>query len=231
MSDPARSLTLYHLSDELAQLTALRVEMAEAGEDTTAVDHSIALYLQALPDKVDAVAHVLHTIESQIALAKVEQDRIAKRTEPFQAAFDRIRQYACDVLAELPKPAKGCRKLDGQSSTLMLKGNGGLAPLQIDDETLVPDECCVAQVQMPYADWMAMWEAIIIRGEKAIDPQFLANAQCQRSVDNKAVRKSLDEPCWACEGKGGECISCGGTGKQGVPGARLMDRGMHLEIR
>ncbi len=44
------------------------------------MDAAIAEYMVALPEKVDAVAHVIHTLESQIALAKVEAERDAAVT-------------------------------------------------------------------------------------------------------------------------------------------------------
>jgi hypothetical protein len=117
-----------------------------------------------------------------------------------------------------------------------LKGNGGLEPLDIYDEALVPDDYCTATVTLPWNLWLVLRESISVEDfPKSI-----------RSVDSAAVRKALAEPCWVCEGTGqgndigtdrdgeaisGSCTSCGGSGKAGVPGCALRDRGFHLEIR
>ncbi len=218
-----RSLTLYSLTDELAQLISARVEMAEAKEDTTAVDAAISAYTAQLPQKVDATAHVLQTLESQIALAKVEEERLSDRRAFLEASRDRLKEYVLDVLSNLPKPKHGSRKLEGSTASLVLKPNGGLARLEIQDENLIPDECCIAEVRMPWRMWTEK-RLTYLRGE-------LECIKAKRLPSNEAIRKAMEAPCWACEGKGGDCASCGGSGKAGVPGARLLERGATLQIK
>jgi len=216
-------LTLYSLSYDLISLLAEREEMADRKEDTADVDAAMAEYMQALPQKVDGVVHVLRTLDSQAELAAAEVQRLNARRRQIASAAERLRQYCCSVLAQLPKPRKGSRKLEGSTSSLILKGNGGLEPLEVYDEALVPDEYCTATITMSMNDWNALFDA-------AGSP-VLVGSSVQRSVNNAAVRKALAKNCWLCEGKGGDCNACGGSGKQGVPGARLQERGSHLEIR
>lgn len=238
-------LTLYSLADDLVSLLDLREDMAENKEGTEAVDAAIAEYMQSLiPPKVDAVAHVLLTLDSQTELAAAEVQRLAARRRRIASAAERLRQYCCDVLAKLPAPKKGSRKLEGSNSTLILKGNGGLQKLDVYEESLVPDEFKLATVALPLNLWLTLRETI----SEADRPKATV------AVDEKAVRKALDAPCWVCEGSGLSvepdafrmsagadgstcesfacaCPSCGGSGKAGVPGARLLERGHHLEIK
>ncbi len=224
------SLTLYSLTDELAQLMALRAEMAENAEDTAAIDGEIAVYLQRLPEKVDAVAAILRILDSQVGLAADEVQRLNQRRRRLAAAREKLAGYVCDILSQLPEPKRGSRKLEGGTATLALVRNGGAEPLDVYDESLVPDEYCVAVVKIPWAKWLD------IREFADCPP-----ANVEREVNNKAVREALAAPCWACEGTGiiptdtpsetTPCNCCMGDGKGSVPGAKLMERGSRLEIR
>lgn len=224
------SLTLYHLSDELTSLLAVREEMAEGKEDTSEIDAAIAEYMAALPQKVDAVVHVIRTLESQAELAAAEIHRLSARRRNFASAVDRLKEYCCSVIERMPKPKKGSRKLEGETASLVLKTNGGLQPLDIYDEALVPDEYKIATVSFPAQQISALLRAGVIDILKTTT-----------DVNNATVREALGAPCWLCEGHGdkpknsmGEfesCSECGGSGKASVPGARLLDRSSHLEIR
>lgn len=221
---PTASLTLYSLNDELAQLIAVRADMVLGGEDTAACDTAIAEYMQALPDKVDATAHVIQTLESQAALAKLEEERLHKRRVAIQDSLDRLKDYVCDVLAGLPKPARGSRKLEGSTASLVLVGNGGARPLEVQDPAMVPEDCKVATVQFPARQWASMRNHFLDIEMEIIKERV--------EVSNSLIRKALEKPCWICDGKDSEnCEGCGGTGCEGVPGARLLERGSRLEVR
>ena len=214
-------LSLYDLADDLVSLLALREEMAEEKEATDAIDGAIAEYMAALPTQVDPVAHVLLTLESQEKLAAEEVARIAARRRRIASAAERLRRYCCNILLQLPKPKNGSRKLEGSTSTLLLKGNGGVEPLDVYDESLVPEEYCTATITMPWTQYVE------------IPSIHIGAAKVTRSIDNAAVRKGIASQCWFCQGgpeKEG-CGVCGGSGMHNVPGARLLERGHHLEIK
>ena len=58
---------------------------------------------------------------------------------------------------------------------------------------------------------------------------------------NARIREALGKPCEMCRGRimvdteaangGTLCGHCGGTGKASVPGARLLPRQSHVEVR
>ncbi len=245
MSD-TKSLSLYHLSSELTDLVSLRMEMVEAGEDTAEIDQQLTAYFKALPDKVDAVAHVIRHMDYAEKLATDEIQRLNARRRSFASERERLESYVKDVLAALPDPKRGkVKKIEGATSSLQLWPNGGLAPLDIQDPEMVPDEYCEATIKMDYALWL---QAVTLLRDRWSLIDGLVDVK--REPDNDAIRKALEQPCWDCSGAGMvpdangtqratneghippiTCPSCGGSGKQGVPGCQLLPRGQNLRIR
>lgn len=229
---PSIGLSLYHLSADLTDLIALRMEMVEAKEDTSEIDRQLAAYMASLPQKVDAVAHVIRHMESQEELATQEIARLNARRRSTASERERLEEYVKGVLAGLPDPKKGkVKKLDGQTASLQLWPNGGAQPVDIQDGSLVPDEYCKATVTLPYVWWLK----ILADSATLPGPDWTV----RREPDDDLIRKALNENCWDCSGSGkhGEdypdmpCPACGGSGKQGVPGCSLRERGTHLRIK
>lgn len=97
------------------------------------------------------------------------------------------------------------KRLNGTAGRyLLVKGNGGRLPLTITDESLVPDELCDVTVSMPAKLWN--------RVEFEVGPEYLAPARVVRTPNGDRIREAL---------QAGEAVG----------GARLGERGTHLEIR
>src|ERR1035441_2191434 len=135
MSD-IKELSLYNIDAELTQLLNYRDErMSDRDDPATeeelkALDGEIQKYMQQLPAKVDGVAAIFRRWKAARESAKAEISRIQGIIAHIEARETRLKVYVADILAMQPEPAKGCRKLTGNAgSVLMLKGNGGLAPL------------------------------------------------------------------------------------------------------
>lgn len=109
--------------------------------------------------------------------------------------------------------------------------------VEITDEALVPDEYCMAEVSMLYLTWLQL---------RAARPDGFNTADrlstVKREISRSAIAEALQKTCVKCGGSGlvpivddnaehGNCRSCGGSGKQGVPGCRLAPRGESLIIR
>jgi hypothetical protein len=86
----------------------------------------------------------------------------------------------------------------------MLKGNGGVEPLEIADETMIPSDCKRATIQMPADEWEGMREHMLDIGMTLISEKV--------EIDNEAIREALAHG-------------------DGVPGARLLPRGQHVEVK
>jgi hypothetical protein len=223
-------LSLYRIDETLAQLLMLREEMAKDGEDTAEVEKQIAEYMEALPAKVSGVCAIFRMWKSQVAAIKAEEERLYGLRKRVEAHEARLKGYVAEILERQPEPAKGSKKLAGaDGSALILKGKGGVQPLQYNSEKL-PAEYCDVTVTMTWDTWRCLCHQVKIEilGQERTEPS------------HQRIREALAQPCPACGGKGFDqapgygdetCESCGGTGKQGVPGATLLPRGSHVEIR
>lgn len=135
-------ITLYAITDNLPALLDTLEMTAEGSQERSEIESEIQRYMEALPDKIDAVAHVLAHLDSQAEMGRKEVERLRQRVLRFEGAAIQLRKYACSALERLPEPRKGPRKLEGAHATLILRGNGGPAPLKITDESMIPEECC-----------------------------------------------------------------------------------------
>jgi hypothetical protein len=231
---PNLDISLYHLEEGLANLIAYRQERVleidgplEAGE-LDAIEAEIKRYEIATPAKVAGVAAILRSWRIQRENAKAEIRRLQSIVATLEAQDDRLKTYIADVLAMQPEPKKGCRQLTGNDgSKLMLKGNGGLQPLEITDPALVPNEYKRVTLTINAAEWDDL--CTIMEAAQIIAPPTLIPKSIE--VDNTLVRNALASDCPECAGLTKECAACAGTGKRGVPGARLLDRGSHVEVR
>ena len=158
MSD-IQELSLYHIDSELAALLDYRDERISDTEDPAtaeeiaAVDGQIAVYMQALPAKVEGVAAMFRKWASQRQAVKDEIRRLSSIFDHIENKEKRLKSYVADILAMQPEPAEGCRKLVGNGgSVLMLKGNGGLAPLTVQEDIL-PEDFKKITVTLPLAVW------------------------------------------------------------------------------
>ncbi len=124
-------------------------------------------------------------------------------------------------------------------SQLMLKANGGPAPLEITDSANIPAECRKATIELRADEWLVVRRLVSSVGATIIREDI--------APDNGLIREALAQPCnavvngmrcvdgWIPNDGPSEdwpiCTACGGSGKNAVPGARLRERSKHLEIR
>lgn len=219
--NPIAGLSLYHLDTELTSLLEYRTAMMEddprpTEKEVDAIDGEIRAYMAALPKKVDSVAHVIAHMQSQVNLAKAEIGQISARQRRFEEDIKRLKNYATEILEKQPEPKRGPKTLVGITATLVLKGNGGLAPLVIDNPSLVPPEYCRLE------GWIRedVWQWLMDLGRKDFrkdcpSPNWMAPGATfglARVPNNELIRRGIEE-------------------SNGVPGAHLESRGKHLEIR
>lgn len=239
----APTLSLYKLDAELSDLLAYRHERIEdrdspaSAEELEAVDGAIRQYMEQLPRKVDGVASFLRYCDEQVEFADREIKRLRERKRQVEEDAQRLKDCAAAVLERQPAPVKGCRKLVGSHSTLMLKGNGGVAPLVIAQPELIPDELCTWRGELHDSVYSR-----IMAGLLADWPPEAVNAlmrQFTRVPSNPLIREALLQPCADCRGTMSvrvqddyiPCESCGATGRASVPGAHLEPRAFHVEVK
>lgn len=229
--------SLYRIETVLSDLLELREEMELAGEDLSAVDEQIAVYLREEIYKVDGIRAVWAHLEMVADAAGDEVKRQQDRKRVALAQLDRLKTGVQCVMEMMPWREGKPRKIEGQRGALYLKANGGKQAVEITDEALVPDEYCTVTVTMP----QPLWDRIAATSGE----DFIGTRVGSRVPSLSAIAAALEKPCPECHGlplardsralTGAQvevtCRACGGTGKAGVPGARLAARGQHVEVQ
>jgi len=204
-------------------------------------DVAIAENLSREIEKVDDIIGFIRFIESGLASSKAERDRQATRVSRFDQLLQQVKAGAKYAIEKLQR-----KRIDGSRGYLLVKGNGGLAPLIVQDETLLPPEVVKLEGWVRADIWARVVPILPIDDGKgwSLKP---------RGSDS-LIRAKLAEACATCEGTGEvrvqhpshmstealqagataevkKCTACAGSGKAAVPGAYLADRGNHLEVK
>lgn len=211
-------LSLYQLEDDLLSLIQMREEIAGSGiaDDQTptglelldqlkTIDDQIALYVRAEIRKVDSIGGLWRHFASMAQLAKCEAKRLEAAAHNWDARLERLK-YVCQVAMESFEWRAGKpRMLEGKSTKLYLKGNGGKQAVEIQNPDLVPSEYMRVTVDMAGP----VWDAIT----KEMGPQWI----------RENVGRASTAPALSLIGEALE--------KDAVAGCRLSDREQHVEMR
>jgi len=197
MSTP---LTLWEIEKGIAELFDA-LDQADSPETRGACETALAEYFAREVSKVDGIRALYKQFDLLAWAARQEMRDLQQRALTFERRRDKIKE-----LAQIVMEAHGLTRLEGRTGRLLIKGNGGLQPLEITDATAVPDECC------KYTGWVRadLWRAMLELYQGLADRS--GHYSMERIVDNELTRNAIDR-----EG--------------GMPGARLADRGRHLEVR
>jgi hypothetical protein len=211
------NLSLYQIESDLQELMAA---YGEAEDDATrqAIHQGIQEYATREVVKVDGIRSYLRHCEVMAVAAKCEADAQMERSRKWKRRAEKLEAICLSTMI-----AMGKKRLEGKSGELIVKTNGGAQALDITEPSIVPDEYCLAQVTMSCADWDALYDTA--------GKPVLVGSRVDRVPDSAAIRAALKAPCWLCAGKDQDCDQCGGTGTSSVPGARLRERGVHLEVK
>lgn len=222
-------------SDRLSGVEECRAELQ-------AIDTAISGYIQT---KVAEVSE-LRALYFALCDGAEMKEKAAKREHAsalrLQTQAENLKRLISDCMNFL-----GETKFSSADGTFRVQGNGGKQPVEITDESLIPDEfrrvtmsldlafAKKLMVSLAQADWSDEedWEVL-----------HSAFNSGKTEISLSAVGDALVKSCDHCHGlplaapsraiPGGEievtCPRCGGSGRAGVPGARLAERGQHLRI-
>lgn len=231
-------------SNDAGELSPLQI----AEEELEAIETGIQKYVAAKLVQVDELREPLIALSEGVELCKKRAAAETGRAMELQNRYDRLKDAIKQAMKFLEESGywkpKQTRKVESPHGSFALKGNGGAQPVEITDEPLVPDEYCRVRVTMT----LRAWKHICVAFNE--DHELLE--ECNpgpREVSKSAIAEALNQDCTRCDGNGvvepwgepdedadyrsGEnpCKACGGSGKQGVPGARLLPRGESLVVR
>lgn len=226
-------LSLFGIEAGLHELMTVWQE-AESPEAVQAAEVEIRAYACAEVRKVDGIRRYVRACESQAAAAKAEMTAQAQRVRMWEARRDRLKQFVFDAMQSF-----GVKRIEGETGSLMIKGNGGKQAVTVTDESLIPEGLCEYSGSIP-GD---LWQAMLRQCPQPLLDILGHRARMVRMPHNERIRAELSMKCLACDGTPrvryevdgtegiAECEACGGSGNTPVAGARLENRGSHLEIR
>lgn len=233
-----QSLSLYVIEDGLAELLLAQEEtaaelsaleaqkaprlgqdlendLAEARNALAVVQKTLAEYLTAEVRKVDNYHRFFTVAEGLISEMKDEEARIARRRRRMESAVKWLKTRAADIMKAIGK-----KRLDGHAGRyLLLKGNGGVKPLVLDDwdqatgewrtaagARVLPEEMCETYARVRTSKWGDLCMAAMDAGMNPDDIQVV-----EVRPNQAWIREAL------------------ASGP--IPGARLAERGEHVEVK
>jgi hypothetical protein len=200
-----------------------------------AADVALAEHAEKEVEKVDGYYGLIPYLEAAASVRRAEAARNATAARIIERMVESVKAAAVNAILVIP----GRTRIEGTRGYLLAKPNGGLAPLLITDESMLPDDVCKLEGSIGAHEYATMLEAARIR----FGIWQPATAKFKRVPDNTVIRARLSEPCPECNGQRvrvypgtplGEtetCRGCGASGMNAVPGARLGERGVHLELK
>ncbi len=194
----ATAMGLFDIERTLHEMVDIWQE-AQTPEAIEEAEQAIRVYIEAEVRKVDNIRKYVRFCDAQSAAAKAEAALQRSRQAVWEARADRLKQFVYDVMQSFR-----VKKLEGNTGSLAIKGNGGKLPLSIVSETLVPDDFCDVTITMT----VPAWRALVTRA----NVEAVQGAKVTRAISNDRIRAALEAG-------------------EGVPGARLGERGSHLEVR
>lgn len=217
---------LWNLQGQLLDLMEERESIAErvskdpsgrASAELAAIDSGISAYVACKVEEVNELRGCYFALVDGASVAEKEALRAQNRALVLQGRAENLKS-----LIKLCMETLGRNRFESALGFFRLQGNGGVQPLQVTNESLLPDELCNVEVIMSAETWKRLTE----------NNPLVDGAKVTRIPSNSRIRKSLESACSACRGvHSDDCQSCGGSGKAGVPGARLEPRGKSVVIK
>lgn len=208
-----------------------------ARAELRAIEAGIVRFIEEKVSEVTDLRAAYFALSDAAAIATAESKRAQNRAILMESRAMRLKELIKGCMQTLGK-----KRLDSAMGSFLVRGNGGAQPVEITDESLVPDDYRRITVTMPLNLWME-------RGCSAFSGCEIKTS-FSPEISKSAIAEALQQPCQRCDGNGicgeawGEldedaeyrpaenpCKACGGTGKQGVPGARFAERGTSLQIK
>ena len=141
---------------------------------------------------MDGLRAPLKALEQGVALNKSDAAAATNRAMILQNRYDRLKDLIKQCMVALDQAGewkpKESRKFESARGSFTLRGNGGAQPVEIHDESLIPDEYCTVQVRFPASLWMlgASWEQLVS------DPRIKVGP---REISKSAIAEALQKPC------------------------------------
>ena len=219
------------MTDEFANLPAL-FDAAQEAENSEALALSQRYIQQSIREQV---ARRSDGIRRFIVWAERLAEDAKRTAKLWSGRAEMARAY---VQGEME--AAGVRRIDTPTGSLSIRGNGGVEPLVIDDEALIPERFKDVTLTVR-ADHFVILNGLLAGYIEGTEDNPITAWNVKESVSNSRIREALAQPCERCEGRGTDplgssdhpvsCSACQATGKRVVPGAHIGERGKSLVVK
>ena len=215
-------LSLYQIESDLANLIEMREQTLESlklaesegdppqterlNEEAAQIDNAIREYIASEIRKVDNIRSFWRHCELMRDAAKEEARVQSDRSKAWGARLDRLKATCALVMESIPFPAGKPKKLEGRTGALLLKANGGKQAVEVTDASLAPDELSSFVCSFSGATNPAL--VVYLRSLAAVD----FGVKLTRAPSLSPIGEQLAKD-------------------EGVPGARLAERGSHVECK
>ena len=200
------NLALFQIEEGIERLLDMLDEADASGalpEEKQVIEQALAEYFRAEVKKVDGTCSAYRALTTAVSVVDEEILRLKDRRGALQARADRIKANALEAMQ-----FHGVTKLETPTHSLIVQGNGGLAPLDVNGEIL-PDHYRDATVIVP----------------RDMVPRLIETV-AQHDVDLARKLSVRVDPMGYAPERIREALKRGET----VPGAVLKPRGVHLRI-
>lgn len=131
-------ITLYEAADDMRAL--MDTQDGLAGEELQRFNLEVRPLIERALTKVDDFSRFLAHVESQIELARKEEQRIAEWRQQKERRLSWLKDYAIAVMTE-----QGLKKLEGETTRLSLRAKP--ASVEITDAKAIPDEFIIVKTE------------------------------------------------------------------------------------
>jgi len=200
-------LSLFHIEQSLLDLMAMREELAEQDPAVNPDrDAELAECERAIGEYVTREAAKVDSIHGYLKYATITADVARQEARERAAAAQRLEASAArlkQLVCDI-MAQRGVKRLEGTAGRYLLRrGNGGVAPLTLQPDVL-PLEYWDATIVVPASMLEMVRNLAAANGE-----QVIAKAN---EPSNSRIRAAL-------------------AAGEDVPGARLAERGEHVEVK
>jgi tetratricopeptide (TPR) repeat protein len=217
-------------------------EHREAEAELDAINAGIASFVRDKLTTVDELRAPLKAMEQAAVICKADAQEALNQAAMWMNRHDRLKDLIKLAMEQLEQAGqwkpKETRKFESPRGSFTLRGNGGKRPIDITDESLLPDEVCYAEIRMPFPVWKIIRAYLEARRGNGASAEEQFSMAVKRVHSLTLIGEALAKRCDACEGDGMDdalggipCRQCGGSGSAGVPGARLAPRAQSLVVR
>ena len=232
---------LFETRQELIEQVAYTDDqIADKQAALDAVDAAIVETVTAEVRKVDNISRFLLELAARRKAIHAEGKRLEALDDGLYRTETRIKEMVLQIMRDTDT-----KKLEGKLGTLRRQNNGGVLAVEVAQRDMVPSRFLKITATMPMIRWQLICEALAAKY-----PALLEGVQQSAGEpDLPAIRAELEKrvPCPQCKGAkrvavcdcaGGsnpewhDCDVCEGSGAvpNGVPGARLKERGESLRV-